>query len=90
MKKLTSREDLIKLRRECIDIAEYETKAIMVCGGTGCVAGGSLEIYARLKELMDEQNIPVDIEIAEEPHGEVVGLKKTGCHGFVSSVHCSL
>ena len=82
MKKLTSREDLIKLRRECIDIAEYETKAIMVCGGTGCVAGGSLEIYARLKELMDEQNIPVDIEIAEEPHGEVVGLKKTGCHGF--------
>ena len=82
MKKLTSREDLIKLRQECIDIAEYETKAIMVCGGTGCVAGGSLEIYARLKELMDEQNIPVDIEIAEEPHGEVVGLKKTGCHGF--------
>lgn len=82
MKKLTSREDLIKLRRECIDIAEYEIKAIMVCGGTGCVAGGSLEIYARLKELMDEQNIPVDIEIAEEPHGEVVGLKKTGCHGF--------
>ena len=82
MKKLRSREDLIALRRECTVAAEYETEAILVCGGTGCVAGGSLDIYARLKELMEEQNIPVDVEIAEIPHGEVVGLKKTGCHGF--------
>lgn len=80
--RLTSREDLIKLRERCELAASFETREILVCGGTGCVAGGSMDIYARLKELMEEQNIPVNVELAEEPHGEVVGLKKSGCHGF--------
>ena len=27
---------------------------VLVCGGTGCVAGGSLDIFAKLKELLIE------------------------------------
>ena len=34
-------------------------KGILVCAGTGCVAGGSLLIYARLKRLMEEQGHPL-------------------------------
>ena len=82
MHKLLSRNNLIELRKACESAFAAETKKILVCGGTGCVAGGSLNIYARLKELLEARGIPVEVELAEEPHGEVVGMKKSGCHGF--------
>ena len=31
---------------------------------------------------MEEHGLPVDVDLSEEPHGEKVGLKKSGCHGF--------
>lgn len=82
MDKLNSRADLIALREECVKAFETEETKILVCGGTGCVAGGSLDIYARLKELLEERGIPVEVELAHEPHDGVVGIKKSGCHGF--------
>ncbi len=82
MKKLRSRQDLTDLREACIKAISKEKVKILVCGGTGCVAGGSLDIYARLQELMEERNIPVEVELADEPHGDVVGIKRSGCHGF--------
>ena len=82
MHKLLSRNDLIELRKACESAFAAESKKILVCGGTGCVAGGSLNIYARLKELLEAKGIPVEVELAEEPHGDVVGMKKSGCHGF--------
>ncbi|MCQ2504533.1 MAG: NADH-quinone oxidoreductase subunit NuoF [Saccharofermentans sp.] len=82
MVKLKSREDLIRFREECSAALKYESKKILVCGGTGCVAGGALQIRDRLKELLEKDNIPVEVELADEPHGDVVGLKTSGCHGF--------
>ena len=32
-----------------------QTKKILICAGTGCVAGGSLEIYDKLLKLMKEK-----------------------------------
>lgn len=80
--KLTSRKDLIALRERCAAAIANERKRILVCAGTGCASGGSLDIYARLKALMAQRGIPCSVELADEPHGEVVGLKKCGCHGF--------
>ena len=82
MNKLRSRQDLVALREACINAMSAEKTKILVCGGTGCVAGGSLNIYARLKEMMEERSIPVEVELADEPHGDVVGIKRSGCHGF--------
>lgn len=82
MVKLKSREDLINFREECAKALKYESKKILVCGGTGCVAGGALKIRDRLKELLEKDGIPVEVELADEPHGDVVGLKTSGCHGF--------
>ena len=82
MNKLTSREELIAFRKGCEAALAFETKKILVCGGTGCVAGGSLNIYDRLQALLEEKNIPVEVDLADEPHGDVVGMKKSGCHGF--------
>ncbi len=82
MHKLKSREDLIEFRKQCREAFALETKKILVCGGTGCVAGGSLDIFAKLKELLEEKGLPVEVDLADEPHGDVIGMKKSGCHGF--------
>jgi len=83
MKHLNSREELIAFRKECVDALACETKKILVCGGTGCVAGGSLEIYDKLREILEEKGITVAVELQHDKiHHDVVGIKKSGCHGF--------
>lgn len=79
---LKSREDLIKFREEALASYKAQTQKIIICAGTGCVAGGSLNVYSRLKEIMEERNIHVAVELEKEPHDNSVGLKKSGCHGF--------
>jgi len=79
---LKNREDLKKLRSLYKEALEAEKKKILVCAGTGCISSGSLEIYDRLVEIMKEMNIPCSVELQEEPHGDTVGMKRSGCHGF--------
>lgn len=82
MHRIGSRQEMAVFRLRCKKSFDAEKKKILVCGGTGCVAGGSLEIFARLKELLETRGIPAEVELADEPHRDVVGLKKSGCHGF--------
>lgn len=81
---LNSREDLIKERAAYAESFANQKRKILVCAGTGCIAGGSLNIYAELKRLMAENNIACTVELSDDPHehSESVGLKKSGCHGF--------
>lgn len=81
-KRITDRACLNAERAAYGKCFELQKKRILVCGGTGCVAGGSLDIYAELIRLIKEKGIACDVELAEEPHGETVGVKKSGCHGF--------
>ncbi|MBO7276165.1 MAG: SLBB domain-containing protein, partial [Clostridia bacterium] len=79
---LKNRQDFIAYREESIKAYGAQAEKIIVCAGTGCVAGGSLKIYDRLKELMAEKGLHVAVELEVDPHDESVGLKKSGCHGF--------
>lgn len=79
--RIGTREELELLRKEYKKSLDSQYKQILICAGTGCVAGGSLQIYNRLKELMEEKGIDCSIVLEKEPH-EAVGLKKSGCHGF--------
>ncbi|MGN1417483.1 MAG: NADH-quinone oxidoreductase subunit NuoF [Oscillospiraceae bacterium] len=80
--KIRDRAALNAERNAYADSFKHEKKKILVCGGTGCVAGGSLDIYARLIELIKENGLDCEVELAHEPHGDTVGVKKSGCHGF--------
>ena len=80
--RINSREDLNELSKKYKKALDMQHKQILICAGTGCVAGGSLNIYARLKELIKERGLKLDVILEEEPHGESIGLKKSGCHGF--------
>ena len=80
--KLENRTQLRLLREQCQEKRNKETCKILVCGGTGCLAGGSDKIFDRFSELtagMDHVEVRIGAEIA---HGEHVGVKKSGCHGF--------
>ena len=47
--KITDRKHLDQYRKEFLAHIDTQTKKVYVCGGTGCVAGGSMEIYDEFK-----------------------------------------
>jgi NADH-quinone oxidoreductase subunit F len=79
---LKTREDLKNYRTIYENAVKSYKKSIIVCCGTGCISSGSLKIYERLKNLLEEKNINCSIELQEDPHDDSIGIKKSGCHGF--------
>jgi len=79
---LENREQLIDFRKKEAEAYKSQVEKIIICAGTGCVAGGSLDVYEKLKELMTAEGINVEVELKAEPHERAMGLKKSGCHGF--------
>ena len=60
---LKCRQDLDALRQTARSAYNAQAEKIIVCAGTGCVAGGSLKVFDRLKELLEAQNIPVEVRL---------------------------
>ncbi len=79
---LLNRNDLINIRNEYKASLEMQHKKILICAGTGCVAGGALDIYDELVRLMKDKGINCEVSLEKESHDESVGIKKSGCHGF--------
>lgn len=63
-----------------------QKKQILVCAGTGCIAGGSLKIYDYLREECSRRKFDVYVGLIQEheaePNSDAIHLKKSGCHGF--------
>ncbi len=77
--KLQSRDDLRHLRQECEMRLRGQKCKILVCGGTGCLAGGADQIYAKMLELtehLEDAQVEFGAEIAH------TSVKTSGCHGF--------
>ena len=79
--RIESLEQFRALQAEYMAAREAEKRKILVCCGTGCVAGGNLNVYHELKKRMDELGIPCEVSLTEH-HADTIGLKKSGCHGF--------
>lgn len=79
--RINTREELMLLQKKYKESLNSQYKQILICGGTGCVAGGALIIYQKLKDIMESKGIACSITLENEPH-DSVGLKKSGCHGF--------
>ena len=79
---LLNREDLQNAREHYKTAQEAQRKKILVCAGTGCVAGGSLEIHAELVRLIEARGLACAVSLEKEPHDDSIGVKKSGCHGF--------
>ncbi|MDF2881471.1 MAG: hndC2 [Clostridiaceae bacterium] len=79
---LLNRNDLVNMRNTYKKSFQKEKKKILICAGTGCVAGGSLDIYDEFTRIMKEKGIEFEVKLEKEPHDETIGIKKCGCHGF--------
>ncbi len=71
--KLSSIEQLNTYRKELIKKTPLDTKFILICAGTGCIANGAVEVAEKLQEELDKKQSNTPIKL---------GIKKTGCHGF--------
>ena len=83
MQRIENTEILNQIRRDSRQKIADSKCRILICAGTGCLAGGSKEIYERLCQMInDNPDIEIKFE-AEAAHknGEI-GVKKSGCHGF--------
>ena len=77
--RMENHTDLKQVRLEAQRKLKETTCRVLVCGGTGCLAGGSDKIYRRLLELaVDQPRVSVEFgpEIAH------TSIHKSGCHGF--------
>lgn len=83
MERIENREALRQVREASKAQIENSKCRVLICAGTGCLAGGSGDIYRRMCELVDE-NPDVEVHFGEEiAHGDgELGIKKSGCHGF--------
>ena len=77
--KLNARRDRAKMN------AAAATRTVLICAGTGCIAGGSLKIYDYLKEECERRGITVMVNLMDDESqcaGHAINMKKSGCHGF--------
>ena len=81
--KLNSRKELEALRTQAAAKLEAQKHKILVCSGSGCIAGGAMGVYAKLKSVMEEKGLPVEVSLeGHVDHGDTVGIKHSGCQGF--------
>lgn len=80
--RIENRQHLAQCREDYRKALECQYKKVLICCGSGCVASGSMNVYSRMKELLHERGLRVDVELQHEGHEESVGLKRSGCLGF--------
>ncbi len=80
---IKNRAELDSIREEAKNALDNSRCRILICAGTGCLAGGSELIYNRMQQLVSD-NPDIEVKFAAEiAHGDGgIGVKKSGCHGF--------
>ena len=57
--------------------------SVLICAGTGCIAGGAMKIYENLKAECESRGLPVYIGLKHHMDEEKsLHVKMSGCHGF--------
>ena len=60
-----------------------EAVSVLICAGTGCIAGGAMKIYENLKTECESRGLPVYIGLKHHTDEEKsLHVKMSGCHGF--------
>lgn len=56
------------------------TGRVVICGGTGCIAGGSKKVYQAFQEEMKKRKIGFCLQITKDCHENYLSF--SGCRGF--------
>ena len=56
---------------------------VLICAGTGCIAGGSLKVYETMRQECERRGLSVYVGLTEHSGEEKsLHVKMSGCHGF--------
>ena len=83
MEKFKSDVELKVFRETCKENLDSQKKKVLVCAGTGCLAGGSDKIYHRIIELCQAKGI--DVQVSLESHVDHIMLRSINAPGSPSS-----
>ncbi|BAK98861.1 putative uptake hydrogenase subunit HupB [Oscillibacter valericigenes Sjm18-20] len=82
---LLKREDFHTFRTAAKQALEQSSRvtSVLVCGGTGCIAGGSLKICENIKAECEKRGLSIYVGLKHHTDEEKsLHLKMSGCHGF--------
>ena len=58
-------------------------RRIVVCGGTGCISNGSLQVYEAFSQTLTKKKLPVVLELHnDQDNTGKTALTRSGCQGF--------
>ena len=85
-----NRERLEVRRMKAKRALSSQRRQVLLCAGTGCIAGGALKLYDYIKQECVRRGLDVYVGLAQEGEtediaerkGDGVHLKRSGCHGF--------
>ena len=80
--KIETREALNARREQAKAWLAAEQRVILVCAGTGCIAGGAMKVYDKLQELCRERKLKTRVALREEGGKDTLHFKRSGCQGF--------
>ena len=75
-------ERLGALRVQAKELLAADRREVLICAGTGCIAGGSLKIYDYLKSECEKRGLKTRVALRHEGGDDAIHFKKSGCHGF--------
>ena len=76
-------KSLEQIAQEYHDEYKNITGRITICGGTGCIAGGSMKVYDAFKEELKKRNIGCSLNITKGCHENYLSI--SGCRGFCAA-----
>ena len=82
---ILTRESFRAMRETAEEALRRSSNAVnvLVCAGTGCIAGGSLKVCETLKEECERRGLQVYVGLTEHSGEEKsLHIKMRGCHGF--------
>ncbi len=82
MVRIKSPSEVAEYRDLCKAAFARQKIRFLVCAGTGCIAGGSMDVFNELKRFVSEKGINVDVELLFEGQDSDAGVAHSGCHGF--------
>ena len=84
MSKLTREEFRVLRTRAEHDLAQSrEVPSILICAGTGCIAGGAMKIYDNFRSECEARGLKVYVGLKHDSDEEKsLHVKMSGCHGF--------
>ena len=58
-------QDIEKIAKDFNEAYKNIKKRIVICGGTGCIAGGSLDVYKAFQTEMEKRGIACSVEVTK-------------------------